>query len=451
MTMPSLAGQRFLILGLGTTGLALVRFLRDQDAEVAVADTRAAPPGLAALREAFGDVPVHLGPFSALPFDANQTLLVSPGLAPEALPWPAIKAAGCPVLGELDLFFRFAKAPVLGITGTNGKSTVTALLGHVLKAAGFRVAVGGNLGPAAVSLLSSNAPDVFVLELSSFQLDWAEPMPLRQALFLNLSSDHLDRYGDLERYRASKARIYQRAERVLFNWRDPATHPAPASATPALAVGLAPGGGDQPFCIEEDALCGPEGWRWPLARVPLVGSHNLENVLFALTAAWDFGASLGALGPALETFQGLPHRCTVAGEVGGVRYLNDSKATNVGAAVAALAGLGPLEHVLLLAGGLAKGADLSPLRAAARGLKQALLFGTDAPQLAELLAPVCSVQRVASLDVAVAEAALRAVPGDTVLLAPACASFDQFRSFEHRGAVFEAAVAALAARAEVQA
>ena len=451
MTLSSLAGQRFLILGLGTTGLALVRFLREQNAEVAVADTRAAAPGLAALRETFGDVTVHLGPFSGLPFDAEQTLIVSPGLAPDALPWPAIKAAGCPVWGELDLFFRFAQAPVLGITGTNGKSTVTALLGHLLKAAGYRVAVGGNLGPAAVSLLGPEAPDVFVLELSSFQLDWAEPMPLRQALFLNLSSDHLDRYGDLDRYQASKARIYLRAERQLFNQRDPATYPPAVGPAPALAVGLAPGGGDQPFWLEEDALCGPEGWRWPLGRVPLVGSHNLENVLFALTAAWDFGASLGALGPALETFQGLPHRCTVAGDVGGVRYLNDSKATNVGAAVAALAGLGPLERVLLLAGGLAKGADLSPLRTAARGLKQALLFGTDAPLLEALLAPVCPVQRVASLNAAVAEAARQAVPGDTVLLAPACASLDQFRSFEHRGAVFEAAVAALAAPAEARA
>lgn len=444
MSGSRLQGASFLVLGLGTTGLALARYLLGRGATVVVADSRPNPPGLEALRLAYPEVSVHLGSFEALSFSSEQTVVVSPGLAPKSLPLRALEAAGCPVRGELDLFFEEARAPVLGITGTNGKSTVTALLGHLLAAAGCRVAVGGNLGPAAVSLLDGPAPEVFVLELSSFQLDWAEPLPLRQALYLNLSSDHLDRYGDLAAYGASKGRIYARAERCLYNAGDAATVPPEDALGRALAVGLKVPGA--PFGVVEGVLQGPEGWSWPLDRLPLVGAHNLENVLFALTAAWDFGADLAALGPALESFSPLPHRCAVAGWVQGVRYVNDSKATNVGATVAALKGLGCLETVLLLAGGLAKGADLTPLRAAARGLRHAFLFGADAPALAAALGDACPVTCVETLEAGLSAAVERASPGDTVLLAPACASFDQFRSFEHRGEVFETAVGALAKR-----
>lgn len=442
MSTQRFQGASFLVLGLGTTGLALVRYLVARGATVAVADSRANPPGLDVLRAAFPAIAVHLGPFEALAFAPAQTVVVSPGLAPERLPWAALRAAGCAVRGELDLFFDEAQAPVLGITGTNGKSTVTALLGHLLAAAGYRVAVGGNLGPAAVSLLEGPAPEVFVLELSSFQLDWAEPLPLRQALYLNLSSDHLDRYDDLAAYGASKGRIYLRAARCLYNAGDEATTPPQEALGRALSVGpKVPGA---PFGVAEGALWGPEGWSWPVDRLPLVGAHNLENVLFALTAAWDFGAALATLGPALESFTPLPHRCAVAGWVRGVRYVNDSKATNVGATVAALKGLGCLGKVVLLAGGLAKGADLAPLRAAARGLRHAFLFGADAEVLAAALGDACPITCVPSLEAGLDQAARLASPGDTVILAPACASFDQFRSFEHRGEVFEAAVAALA-------
>lgn len=444
MSRSRFQGASYLVLGLGTTGLALVRYLTARGATVAVADSRAAPPGLRDLRAAFPDLPVHLGPFEALTYEPGQAVVVSPGLAPESLPWAALEAAGCSVRGELDLFFEEAAAPVLGITGTNGKSTVTALLGHLLAAAGYRVAVGGNLGPAAVSLLDGPAPEVFVLELSSFQLDWAKPLPLRQALYLNLSSDHLDRYQSLAAYGASKARIYLRAERCLYNAGDEATRPPRDTVGKVIAAGLgAPG---TPFSVVDGVLRGPGGWSWPGDRLPLVGAHNLENVLFALTAAWDFGADLAALGPALESFTPLPHRCAVAGWVQGVRYVNDSKATNVGATVAALEGLGCLSTVVLLAGGLAKGADLAPLRQAATGLRHAFLFGTDAPALAAALGNACPVTCVDTLDAGLAAAAELARPGDTVILAPACASFDQFRSFEHRGDVFERAVADLAGR-----
>ena len=439
-----LHGASFLVLGLGATGLALVRYLLARGATVAVADSRAEPPELGTLRSAFPKISVHLGPFEALSFSRDQTVVVSPGLAPESLPLDAIKAAGCPVRGELDLFFEEAKAPVLGITGTNGKSTVTVLLGHLLAAAGYRVAVGGNLGPAAISLLDGPAPEVFVLELSSFQLDWSELLPLRQALYLNLSSDHLDRYDDLAAYGAAKGRIYPRARRCLYNAGDEATTPSPEALDRAIPIGLRVPAA--PFGVVDGVLRGPEGWSWPLDRLPLVGAHNLENVLFALTAAWDFGANLEALGPALENFTPLPHRCAVAGWVQGVRYVNDSKATNVGATVAALRGLGPLDKVVLLAGGLAKGADLSPLRPAVTGLRHAFLFGADARPLAAALGDACPVTCVETLDAGLSAAVDLASPGDTVILAPACASFDQFRSFEHRGEVFEAAVAELADR-----
>jgi UDP-N-acetylmuramoylalanine--D-glutamate ligase len=269
-------------------------------------------------------------------------------------------------------------------------------------------------------------------------------MPLRQGLYLNLSSDHLDRYADLAAYGASKMRIYPRAERCLYNAGDAATTPPQDALGRALPVGLQASGA--PFGVGEGGLWGPGGWSWPLDRLPLVGTHNLENVLFALTAAWDFGADLAALGPALESFTPLPHRCAVAGWVQGVRYVNDSKATNVGATVAALKGLGDLHKVVLLAGGLAKGADLSPLRAAASGLRHAYLFGTDAPALAAALGDACPVTCVETLDAALSGAAELTSAGDTVILAPACASFDQFRSFEHRGEVFEAAVAERADR-----
>jgi len=408
-----------------------------------VVDSRDEPPGLAELRRLCPQTELELGALDGPLLTRADQIVLSPGVDPRLEPIAAAVARGATVLGDVELFYHEARAPIVAITGS-GKSTVTALLGHLLAAAGYRVAVGGNLGPAAVSLLDKPAPEVFVLELSSFQLDWAELLPLRQALYLNLSSDHLDRYDDLAAYGASKGRIYPRAERCLYNASDVATTPPQDALGRALAVGLkAPGAS---FGVVEGALWGPEGWSWPLDRQPLVGAHNLENVLFALTAAWDFGAELAALGPALESFTPLPHRCAVAGWVRGVRYVNDSKATNVGATVAALKGLGALDKVVLLAGGLAKGADLSPLRPAASGLRHAFLFGTDAPRLAAALGDACPLSCVATLDAGLLEAVELASPGDTVILAPACASFDQFRSFEHRGEVFEAAVAELADR-----
>jgi UDP-N-acetylmuramoylalanine--D-glutamate ligase len=352
------------------------------------------------------------------------------------------------VASDVDLFCQAARAPIYAVTGTNGKSTVTALTGHLLQRLGHSPGVGGNLGEPALDLLSDDR-DCYVLELSSFQLERMGNQRFRGAAILNVSDDHLDRHGTFEAYAASKQRIFAGAERAVANRADP--HTFPAGHVPELVTF----GGDRPapghWGLDTraggTALLHGEQPVLLAAELPLAGIHNALNVLAAFALVADADAPDRHLAAAVAGFRGLPHRCQKVGELRGVSFVDDSKATNVGAALAALAGLGG-DHeprLILIAGGDGKGADFSVLAAAVRrSVKAVVLLGRDAPLLARALEGTAPIARVDDMPQAVGAAMQAAKPGDTVLLSPACASTDLYRDYTERGSRFAAAARELA-------
>ncbi|HSG87745.1 MAG TPA: UDP-N-acetylmuramoyl-L-alanine--D-glutamate ligase [Pseudomonadales bacterium] len=439
------------VLGLGATGESLVRHLRPRVARLRVLDSRAEPPGRAALAAAFPDVPVQAGPFDADLVLSADLVAVSPGIAADEPLLVRAREAGIDVAGDIELFARAVEgAPIAAITGTNGKSTVTDLLGAMLAADGRDVAVGGNLGTPALDLLDARPRDGFVLELSSFQLDLVTRIDLSCAAILNLSPDHLDRYGSMAAYAASKQRIYAHARAAVFNGDDPATQPPPDFAGRQIAVRLAAPGNAQDWGLTTDDdgrvwLAGAGRARLPMDELPIAGRHNAFNVLAALAMAEVLGVDGDAAIAAVRAYRPLPHRCIPVAVRAGVRYIDDSKATNIGACRAALEGLDDgSRRLVLIAGGLGKGADFAELRApVAAHVRAAILIGTDAQRMAAALDGACELVHAADMDDAVRRAAALAQRGDTVLLAPACASFDMFSSYGQRGDRFVAAVAAL--------
>lgn len=446
MQMASADGMKTLVVGLGKTGLSCAHYLRQRGVAVAVTDSRADPPGLAALRESMPEVAVFVGGFDPEVFAAAERLVVSPGVS---VAEPLIRAAiarGVPVVGDVELFAEATRAPVCAITGSNGKSTVTTLVGLMARLAGRRVAVGGNLGEPVLDLLESNA-ELYVLELSSFQLETTSGLAPEVAVVLNVSPDHMDRYPDLAAYAAAKARVYERARLAVVNRDDPLVsamlHPG------ARAIGFtlgAPAPGD--FGLRHAGastwICHGEARLMDAAEVAIAGRHNLANALAALALASGCGIPLMVACDALRRFPGLPHRSTLVAERQGVRWFDDSKGTNPGATLAALEGLlpeGEPGRVVLIAGGDGKGADFAPLRPAVERVARAVvLIGRDAPLIEAALAGCAPLVRALDMEDAVRLAAELAQPGDCVLLSPACASFDMFKSYEHRGEVFAEAV-----------
>ncbi len=436
-----------LVLGLGITGASVVRHLAPS-ARVVVMDSRAQPPFAAEIAKACPEVEQHLGAFDAGVINAASCIVASPGIAGLEQITADARARGVPVLSDIDLFARVARAPVIGITGTNGKSTVTVLMGELLAAAGVRVAVGGNLGTPALALLD-DAVQCYVLELSSFQLDITHELQCFAATVLNVSPDHLDRYGDIAAYAESKRRIYAGTQHCVFNRDDTATRPLHAPAAAAVSFGLDAPGDDQ-FGIAD-----VQGMRQLLLgnatlvaanALRLRGTHNEANVLAALALAHAFGIEIPRVLPALTTFAGLPHRCQSVATLRGVEFINDSKATNEGAALAALAGVGGAisGRIVLIAGGDGKGSDFSDLAAALPGSVRAVVtIGRDGDRIASAIAGRLPVHAAGVLQRAVRAGFELAEPGDCVLLAPACASLDQFKNFEERGDCFAAAVTAL--------
>ncbi|ATJ82195.1 UDP-N-acetylmuramoyl-L-alanine--D-glutamate ligase [Halomonas beimenensis] len=451
-----------LVVGLGISGRAICRHLHRLGRPFMVADTRGEPPGLADFRAAHPGVAFHGGPLTELDMDEAREVVISPGVDPrtpglEALAGRVGEGGDPRVVGEIALFVRAARAPIAAITGANAKSTVTTLLGEMAEEAGVRVAVGGNLGTPALDLLAA-CPDaeLFVLELSSFQLETTPWLGAETAAFLNLSEDHLDRHGDLAGYRRAKLAIFRGARHGVVNAEDPATWPdVPPPALERFGTGI-PGAGEWGIAEHDDGT-GPRDWLMhgetalmPASAVRLPGRHNQANALAALAMGHRLGLGLPAMRRVLERFAGLAHRGELVAEMGGVRWINDSKGTNVGATLAAIAGLGPtLEgRLILLAGGVGKGADFSPLAPPlARHGREAILFGRDAARLADALEGSLPVTRVDDLDAAMARAAAIAEPGDCVLLSPACASLDQFPHYEARGEAFRRAVARITAGA----
>lgn len=434
-----------LVVGLGITGLSVVRYLSALGENLMVVDSRDIPPKLNEMHQHYSDIPVYTGAFKNKLFVNAQRIVVSPGVALSEPALVAASEAGIDIIGDIDLFANEVTAPVVGITGSNGKSTVTALLSEMIAQSGRKVATGGNIGTPALELLQQEA-EFYVLELSSFQLETLHRLPMKAAVLLNISPDHMDRYANIGAYIASKLAIYQYAENSVINLDDT-----------ALTSQNLPDSNVTGFTMQRPAegifgVCDNQGSRYigfgeqaliDVDEVKIKGEHNIANALAALALGTQLGLPMHAMLQTLRVFPGLPHRVQWVAEIDEVNWYNDSKATNVGAAVAAITGL-PGKHVLI-AGGEAKGADFSVLKHAAKNhLKAVVLIGRDAALIQQALDGVVTIQHATDMQDAVKQSQALAAAGDNVLLSPACASFDMFDSYEHRGEVFTQAVRGLA-------
>jgi UDP-N-acetylmuramoylalanine--D-glutamate ligase len=430
------------IFGLGVTGYSCVRFLNATD-RLTVVDTRSAPPFAEPTRAHYPSVELILAATDASVFAVADRIVVSPGLTTSHCLLKAARDRGVPLVSDIELFADHATAPIVGITGTNGKSTVTALTGELLRASGFNVGVGGNLGEAALDLLSPER-DAYVLELSSFQLERLNVGRFAIAANLNVTADHLDRYPDLASYAASKQRIFEGCDVAVYNRADPLTTPKFA-VDRRVSVGLDAPSRDGWGIIEYggDRYLASFGERYlSVESLGIRGKHNEFNALAAMALAKAAGGDPAAWLQALRDFKGLDHRTQTVAVIDGVTYVNDSKATNLGACVAALEGLGDARrHIVLIAGGDAKNADLSPLREpVSKYVRHVVTLGKDAAAVEAAIAGLVPVHRVATLPDAVRTCRSIARSGDIVLLSPACASLDMFKNFEARGREFSAAV-----------
>jgi UDP-N-acetylmuramoylalanine--D-glutamate ligase len=443
--------NKTLIVGLGKTGLSCARYLAARGVELAVTDSREHPPELESLQALYPDLAIFLGGFQAEVFQAANRLLVSPGIP---LSQPLIQAArdeGAEVMGDIELFAREVKAPVVAITGSNGKSTVTTLLGEMARMAGLKVAIGGNLGEPALDLLHDEVA-LYILELSSFQLESTWSLKPAAAVVLNVSADHMDRYPDLDAYASTKATVYHHADAAVINRDDPLVTTMAGKVGHCVGFTLGePEGDDFGLLARQDGTWLARGSE-PLIEADglrLKGLHNLSNALAALALGSLVELPMSAMLTTLSSFTGLPHRTQWVGEKRGMQWYNDSKGTNPGATIAALRGLHPTSgssRTVLIAGGDCKGADFTELGpVAAVTTRAVILIGRDAPMLEEVLQESCHLVRADTLEEAVSKALELGKPGDRVLLSPACASFDMFRHFEERGETFIRAVEALAA------
>jgi UDP-N-acetylmuramoylalanine--D-glutamate ligase len=472
-------GRTAVVLGLGQTGLSLVRHLVRHGALVRVADTRPNPPHAAALAARYSGVPLATGPFTDETLRGADLIAISPGIAKDQ---PAIAQAvadGAKLVGDIELFARALPADqkVLAITGTNGKTTVTALTGALTRAAGLRTVVAGNIGDAVLDVLERHEmgepfPNVFVLELSSYQLETTDSLKPVAAAVLNVSANHLDRYPGLADYASAKARIFTQASVQILNRDDPIVRlmRLPGRTLQTFGAGV-PHSEEEWGLVERDDGASPAGppqgtgsappggserserggrvWLarggellMPASALTLVGRHNAQNALAALALASSVAKLSRPMLDTLARFEALPHRMEHVAEVGGVRFINDSKGTTVAATQVALEGLS--QPVVLIAGGDGKGQSFRALKSAVeRACRAVLLIGRDAPQIERgLQGAGVPVETLGTLDRAVARAFELAQPGDAVLLSPACASLDQFRDYTERGERFRALVRA---------
>ncbi|MEK8088907.1 UDP-N-acetylmuramoyl-L-alanine--D-glutamate ligase [Thermithiobacillus plumbiphilus] len=454
--MIDLRDKKVLVVGLGKTGQSVLPVLERLGARIQATDSRASPPDIDALKSRHPSIEWRLGGFDPAVFADQDLIVVSPGLAQSDPAFVRARAAGVRIIGDIELFYALAQAPIVAITGSNGKSTVTTLVAEMAAAAGLKMKAGGNLGTPALELLPQAGEQVglYVLELSSFQLELIESFRPRVAAVLNLSEDHMDRYAGFADYVAAKARIFanmQPGDTLVLNGTDAATTALAAQAPRGVQVVLfgrkIPAGSGNVRVLDQGfgeylTLDGAQGSSYavlPVHALQILGEHNLENAMAAVAIAFAAGVPLPAAASALKSFRGLPHRMVKVAEINRVSYFNDSKGTNVGATAKALAGLpGPVIPIL---GGDCKGADLRPLRQALEGkARAAILIGRDAPLIETVIQGVVPIHQVSSMPEAVKLAAELARPGDQVLLSPACASLDMFRDYAERGRVFSEAV-----------
>jgi UDP-N-acetylmuramoylalanine--D-glutamate ligase len=430
-----------IIIGLGATGLSCARYLQQQKMPFGVIDTRANPPNLNEFKALFPAVPVSVGKLDEVLLNRAKQLITSPGIS---LQEPAIAkqiAQGVTVVGDIELFALAIKAPVVAITGTNAKSTVTTLVGEMALRAKKQVQVGGNLGVPALDLITPKT-ELYVLELSSFQLDTTYSLKPAVATVLNVTPDHMDRYGTLEEYCLAKQHVYNHCQVAVCNRDDPLTecHNPDVSRKIYFTLdeprdnefGLKKQGDEVYLAFQNQLLL-------PVKTLPVLGRHYQANALAALAIGYGSGLPFEPMLQTLIEFKGLPHRCQLVRELNGVAWYNDSKGTNVGATLAAINGLGAeiKGKLILIAGGVGKNADFSPLvPLVEKYVKTVVLIGEAAPILADVLGDRVSIVLGSSMDEAVSLASREAQPGDSILLSPACASYDMFNNFEHRGDVF---------------
>ena len=430
------------VAGLGISGVSAVNYLHQQGYQVAVTDSRQTPPGIEQIpvdvRKSFGVLDQEL-------LLQAEEIILSPGLAPQLPEIQAAIAQGIPVVSDIQLLRRATDVPIIAITGSNAKSTVTTLVGEMAKNAGKKVAVGGNLGRPALDLLHDD-PELIVLELSSFQLETTTHLGAEVAVVLNMSEDHLDRHGDMVGYHAAKHRIFQGCHQFVFNRDDGLTRPLVADNIPCISFGL-----NAPDLKQYGVLRDSQGKMFlakgttrllDSSEMYMQGSHNVANALACLALGESVGLPLDVMLDTIKHFKGLEHRCQYVDEKQGVRYYNDSKGTNVGATLAAINGLGQAlaphqAKVVTILGGQGKGQDFKPLsNALSQYARHVVLIGEDANKIASALASDIEVSFATTLKAAVKEAQSHAEQGDAVLLSPACASFDMFKSYNDRGEQF---------------
>lgn len=460
----SLKGRRLLVLGLGETGLAIAKWAARQDvALLRVADSRLSPPNVEALRAAVPAVELVTGPFVAATFADVDLIAISPGVPVQTKEVQDAMARGVQVVSEIELFAWAINAQrprpqVLAITGSNGKTTTTTMAGDMCRWAGKRVAVAGNIGPSALDALMDaidrkELPQVWVLELSSFQLETTSSLNPDAAVVLNVSEDHLDRYAGMADYAAAKQRVYQGDGIQVINRDDPAVRAMAVSGRDMITFGSGKGKGDFDLGLIEAVgglwIANGDERLLRVSELPVAGLHNAANAMAAMALCGAIGIQIFPLLLALKNFKGLPHRVEKVAEIGGVSYYDDSKGTNVGATLAAINGLGGVStggsKVVIILGGDGKGQDFSPLKAALAAHGRAVaLIGRDAENIAAAIdGGALPLQRCADMDEAVRWCATQAQAGDVVLLSPACASLDMYRNYAHRADVFVAAVRAL--------
>jgi UDP-N-acetylmuramoylalanine--D-glutamate ligase len=446
-----LIDKNVLVLGLGETGQSALRWLRKQGAHVFMADSRINPPGIDDVLQKFPNLKIYTGPFETEVLIHADLIVISPGVS---LKEPAVQAAivhGVPVVGDVELFaqYRSPTAKVVAITGSNGKTTVTSLVGEICKKAGLKTIVAGNIGLPVLDTLSMEEPHVYVLELSSFQLETTSSLKVDVATVLNVSEDHLDRYESMQAYAEAKARIYHNATLSVVNRDDPAS--LGLTTTESVSFGLNPAPNYADFgLLDNQWLVSGKRRIITVDDLNIKGQHNIANALAAMALCSNLGVDRSAIVTGLRQFKGLPHRVEWLANIGGVDFYDDSKGTNVGATSAAIKGMtkqGQPQKVVLIAGGDGKGQDFTPLAVAVEHHARAVvLFGRDAALIEEVLLPTgVPIYDAVSLEEAVAIAYKVAFSGDAVLLSPACASFDMFRNYVHRAEVFIEAVKGLEA------
>ena len=462
--MLNLNGKRILVLGLGDTGLSMTRWLTHHGATVRVADTRADPPHAALLAHELPQVAVTTGAFGGQDFQGADLIAISPGIDRREPPVADAVRRGVPVVGDIELFAQALATlnpehstlntpKVIAITGSNGKTTVTAMAGDMCRAAGLGTVVAGNIGLPVLDALTAiedegRMPQVFVLELSSFQLESTYGLRPAAATVLNLSEDHMDRYAGMAEYAAAKTRIFAGDGVQVLNRDDRWSLGMARTGREVATFGLGVPGDDSEWGIrvtrDKPWLARGAHELLPLDQLPLAGLHNAANALAAAALCHAIGVPEAPLASALRGFRGLPHRVEKINEINGVSFYDDSKGTNVGATVAALTGMA--QPVVLIAGGDGKGQDFAPLApAVAKRARAVVLIGRDADAIAQVLGGNnVPVVRASSMDDAVRKAFDAGRPGDAVLLSPACASYDMFRNYVHRAEVFVQAVAQLA-------